>query len=102
VDLQNTIFDELQSPLRVMHIPRSVIEVEELFGLRDGTEERVVTSSALLLFVVPDSGTLGVPPGGEDAAVEVQCDACGTALAKPFKHEIPIGLSEANNSGLIN
>ena len=70
------MFDECTGSVGVVHVARAVMSVEDLAGLGDGCEQRVVAAPALLLLVVSDCGALGMALGAQHRAVEVERDPC--------------------------
>src|SRR3989304_3170556 len=73
------------APLEAWTVP----QIEDLAGLSNGTEKRVIASGPLLLFVEPHRGSFRPPCGTLHRAVEVQREACELQLAQPFHDKFP-------------
>lgn len=72
-------------------------QVEELAGLRDRAEQRVVAAGALALPVVADGTALGMASGAQHRAIEVDRDSRELLLAKTLDHEVTVQRTSAIN-----
>lgn len=101
LDLADTVEDEEDGTVGVVDVAGAVEEVEDLAGLGDGTEEGVIAASTLFLFVEADGGTLGVPPGGTDRAVEVEGESGGEPGHETIEDEVFEETPKAVDTGPI-
>jgi len=88
-DRLNTGQNELAGPVGVVDVAGAVEQVEDLGGLGDGAEERVVAAGPLAFLVVADGGALGMSAGGLDGAVEVQGQACESQEGQALEEQLP-------------
>ena len=80
-------------PMGIMHVARSKEEIEDLSGLGDRTEQRVIAAGSFLLLVESHGGSFGASLGGEHGTVEVQRDPrgleCPEAIQNSLSQEAP-------------
>ena len=85
--------DELASTVGIVNVAGTEEEVEDLAGLGDGTEERVVASLAFLLGIEAYRRALGATVGAQYRAIEVEGDAAqaetGEALQDEATQQMP-------------
>ena len=80
------VHHELEGPVAVMAVARSVMEVEELPGRRHGAEQRIVAARSLLVGIEADRRAFGMALGRQHRAIEVEGDA-GEALAQEARQD---------------
>ena len=70
-------------------------QVEELAGLCDRAEQRVVAAGALALPVVADGTTFGMASRAQHRAIEVDGDPGELLLAQSIDHEVAVERAHA-------
>ena len=92
-DLVDAGEDELAGTVGIVNVAGAEEEVEDLAGLGDGTEERVVASLAFVLGIESHGRAFGATVGAQHRAVEVEGDAAqaetGEALQDEAAQQVP-------------
>ena len=98
-DFVDTGEDEFAGSMRIVNVAGPEEKVENLAGLCDGTEERVVASLALFLPIESHRRALSPAVGAEHRAVEVESDAAqsetGETLQDKTAEQVPELLDHA-------
>ena len=79
--------NEIAGAVRIVNVAGAEEEVEDLSGLGDGTEQRVVAALAFLLAVEADGGAFCPAVGAEHRAVEVESEAAQWKSREALQHQ---------------
>src|SRR6202163_1450642 len=90
--------DEVLGTVGIVNVTRSVVDIEDLTGLRYRAEQRIVAALALLVAIEPDGGALGIAAGGDHRAVEIHRQATQTESGQPLSNELPAQLPQSRHS----
>lgn len=101
-NLAQASLDEILRAVGIMDVAGSVVKVEDLSGLGDGAEERIVAPLALLAAVEADGCSLGPAAGPEDRSVEVEGDSTELESRQALTHEIPAELAQSIDAVLLD
>lgn len=86
-DLVDAGEDELAGTVGIVNVAGAEEEIEDLAGLGDGTEERVVASLASVLGIESDGRAFGATVGAQHRAVEVEGDAAQSEAGEALQDE---------------
>ena len=67
----------------VVDVTGTMEQIEDLTGLGDGTEKRIIAAPPFVFFIVAYGGVLGMSFSRNDGAVEIQRNACKAAGTQP-------------------
>ena len=94
--------NEIAGAVRIVNVAGAEKEVEDLAGLGDGTEQRVVAALAFLLAVEADGGAFCPAIGAEHRAVEVEGEAAQRKSREALQHQTTKQVSQFVDHGLCD
>lgn len=94
--------NEIAGTVRIVNVAGAEEEVEDLAGLGDGTEQRVVAALSFLLAVESDGGAFCPAVGAEHRAVEVESEAAQWKSREALQHQTAKQVPQFVDHGLCD
>lgn len=90
--------DEVLRSVGIMNVSRAMVKIEDLAGLSDGAEQRVVAPLPFLLAIEADSRTFSIATGADHRAIEIEGQAAKAETSQPLGHELPAHLPQIRHA----
>ena len=98
----NAMHDKLLGIAGIMNVARPMVKIQYLACLGNGTEQRIIAALAFLLFVEPNSATLGASSGTQHRSIKIKGDPHNADLSKPSQDQLPVERSDLFDAVLID
>jgi hypothetical protein len=81
-----------------VNVAGSVVDIEDLTGLCDRAEQRIVAPLPFLLTIEANRSALSKAAGGDHRPVEVDSQPPKTDRGHSFRHELPAQLAKSRHT----